>query len=73
MGMMVFDAVFAQKVARFIRYDSATRKNDKVRAKILVDKFGVTNKDVRSWATGMAASSLMKRKEIEEFMDSWKE
>ena len=72
-GGSALDALFSQRVARFICYNFATRKYDQTRAKIFVDQFGVSIKNVRSWAMGEDCPPPLKKQEIEQFLDSWKE
>lgn len=69
-GFMV-DVVFAQRVARFIRYDSSTKKYDEIMMKIFVDKVGISITIAVKWATGAASPPPMKKKITEEFLDSY--
>lgn len=69
----VLDVVFILRLKRFLRYDDVTRKHDEARVQILIDKLGVSIRSIQSWVTGRASPPPMKKKEVEEFLNSWVE
>lgn len=66
----LIDVAFAQKLARFIGYNSVTGIANKVDAKALAKKCGVLMEDLEKWSAGTASPSQMKKREINDFLDT---
>lgn len=67
----VLDPVFAQRVARFIRYDSDKKQCNVKMTSMFAEKTDVSVSVVLKVAMGVASLSPMKKRIAEEFLDSY--